>query len=111
MAFPGHILKDKRGSLGFSLQDITDHLAIPSNIINALESGDVSRIPESSFSAGFLRSYCNFLGIEAEMMIADLQKAIKSEKVKRKQKYAFEIEDLKFNAIDDTAIKRIQNAV
>ena len=86
MAFPGHILKDKRGNLGFSLQDITDHLAIPSDIINALESGDVSRIPESSFSAGFLRSYCNFLGIEAEMMIADLQKAIKSEKVKRNQK-------------------------
>ena len=35
-----------------------------------------SRIPESSFTSGFLRSYCNFLGVEAEMMIAELQKAI-----------------------------------
>lgn len=86
MSFPGHILKEKRENLGFSLQDITDHLAIPADIIHALESGDLSRIPESSFAAGFLRSYCNFLGIEAEMMIAELHKASKNAKVRRVRK-------------------------
>ena len=83
MAFPGHILKSKRESLGFSLQDITDHLSIPSDIITALESGQPMRNPESSFAVGFLRSYCSFLGLEAEMMIAELQKATKSRKSAR----------------------------
>lgn len=78
MAFPGHILREKRQSLGFSLQDITDHLSIPAIVINSLESGDLSHVPESSFATGFLRSYCTFLGIEAEMMIAELQKASRS---------------------------------
>lgn len=76
--FSGHILKEKRESLGFSYQHVSDHLSIPSEIIRALESGDPSRIPNSSFAAGFLRSYCRFLGIEAEMMIADFQKASKA---------------------------------
>ena len=83
MAFPGHILREKRENLGFSLQDITDHLSIPAEIITALESGDPSRMPDSGFTTGFLRSYCNFLGIEAEMMIADLQKATKSATARR----------------------------
>lgn len=86
LTFPGHILREKRENLGFSLQDITDHLSIPADIITALESGDLSRIPESGFAAGFLRSYCRFLGIEAEMMIAELQKASKNAKVKRSRK-------------------------
>ncbi|MBN4046794.1 helix-turn-helix domain-containing protein [bacterium AH-315-P07] len=90
MAFPGHILKQKRENLGFSLQEITDHLSIPADIIDALESGDPSRIPESSFTSGFLRSYCNFLGLEAEMMIADLQKASKTKHSKRLKAKALE---------------------
>ena len=77
------MLREKRETLGFSLQEITDHLSIPTEIIMALESGDPSRIPESGFTNGFLRSYCNFLGIEVEIMIADLQKATKSAVVRR----------------------------
>lgn len=69
--------------MGFSLQDITDHLSIPAEIIKALESGDPSRIPDSGFASGFLRSYCTFIGVEAEMMIADLQKATNNAVVRR----------------------------
>lgn len=86
MAFPGHILREKRESLGFSLQDITDHLSIPADVITSLESGDLSHVPEFSFATGFLRSYCKFLGIESEMMIAELQKATKSARRKSTSK-------------------------
>lgn len=74
MNFPGHILKEKRENLGFSHQDITDNLSISSDILMTLENGDLSRFPDSSYVIGFLRSYCNFLGIDAEMMIADFKK-------------------------------------
>jgi cytoskeleton protein RodZ len=74
VAFPGHILREKREILGFSSSDITEHLNISADIIRILESGDFSAIKNTSFLTGFLRSYCKFLGIEAEMMIADLQK-------------------------------------
>ena len=78
LSFPGHILKEKRELLGFSPSDITDHLSIPVDMIHTLESGDFSTGQGMSFATGFLRSYCNFLGIEAEMMIAALQKQCNS---------------------------------
>lgn len=80
MAFPGHILTEKRELLGFSPLDISTHLSIPVDIIRALESGDFSTLQGMSFTSGFLRSYCNFLGIEAEMMIAALQTYSKAHK-------------------------------
>lgn len=78
MAFPGNILREKRELLGFSPNDITRHLSIPAEMVHILENGDFSHLESISFATGFLRSYCNFLGIEAEMMIAALQKEAKT---------------------------------
>lgn len=82
MAFSGEILRRKREALGFSLQDITDHLSIPADIIRAFEASDVAALPNQGIADGFLRSYCNFLGIEAETMIAEFRLATRSRKVK-----------------------------
>lgn len=73
MTFPGITLQNKRERLGFSHQDITDHLSIPADVILAFESGNRDKFPDHIFAVGFLRSYCAFLGIEAESMIANLQ--------------------------------------
>jgi cytoskeleton protein RodZ len=80
LSFPGNILREKRESLGFSFQDITDHLSIPSDVIQAFESGDARILPKHTFAEGFLRSYCTFLGLEAEMMVAELQLVTKRQK-------------------------------
>ena len=83
MAFSGEILRIKRERLGFSLQDITDHLSIPADIIRAFESGDSFSLPQEGIADGFLRSYCNFLGIEAESMIAEFRLASRRSKKKK----------------------------
>ena len=78
LSFPGHILKEKRETLGFSHSDITKHLSIPVDMVLALESGDITTIHHLSYTTGFLRSYCNFIGIEPETMVAALQQQSKS---------------------------------
>lgn len=82
MAFSGEILRNKREQLGFSLQDITDHLSIPADVIRAFEAGDTIALPQEGIADGFLRSYCNFLGIEAESMIAAFRLANRRAKKK-----------------------------
>ncbi|MFP6583478.1 MAG: helix-turn-helix domain-containing protein [Candidatus Hydrogenedentota bacterium] len=77
MVFPGITLQNKREQLGFSRQDITDHLSIPADVILAFESADRDNFPDWIFAVGFLRSCCSFLGIEAESMIAELELATK----------------------------------
>ncbi len=103
MAFPGNILREKRELLGFSPNDITRHLSIPAEMVHILENGDFSQLESISFATGFLRSYCNFLGIEAEMMIAALQKEAKtpskSTNIAPKQRKTFDLPKFQLPAI------------
>jgi cytoskeletal protein RodZ len=103
MAFPGNILRQKRELLGFSRNYITRHLSIPAEMLHIFENGDFSQLESISFATGFLRSYCNFLGIEAEMMIAALQKEAKtpseSKNTAPKQRNTFDIPKFQLPAI------------
>jgi hypothetical protein len=67
-------LKVARETMGVALKDVSDGLKICEPYLIALEEKDYSRLPELVYSVGFLRSYCNFLGIDSVAMIAQLKR-------------------------------------
>lgn len=68
-AFPGHELRARREELGLSLEEAFEGTRIPVRQIVALESGDLLSMPGPCFVSGFLKTYCQFLQIDAQPYI------------------------------------------
>lgn len=64
--FPGYILTEAREERGLSLQDVHGRIHIPVLHLRALEAGDIEALPPETYAIGFLTSYCQFLGLDAE---------------------------------------------
>lgn len=69
MQSAGGILRDRRETLGLTLQQVSGKLNIRSGHLQALENGEIKNLPGTAYAVGFLRSYANFLGLPAEDMV------------------------------------------
>lgn len=67
--FPGHVLRERREALGYSLADIYVKVHIPPRYATALEEGDFAALGAPAYAQGFLATYCNFLELDAEPML------------------------------------------
>ena len=65
----GADLRMARERLNWPLPDVAAMLRIRQPHLEALEDGDLSRLPGNAFALGFLRSYANALGLDAEEML------------------------------------------
>jgi len=66
----GDELRGERATLGKSLLDVQRDLRVKAAYISAIENCDVSVFPNSSFVAGYVRSYARYLGLDAEDIFA-----------------------------------------
>jgi len=64
----GAALRARREQLGWSLPDIAAWLRIKLSYLEALEGGQVSKLPGNAYALGFLRAYSGVLGLDAEDM-------------------------------------------
>lgn len=62
--FPGDVLRGAREELGLTHADVHEQLHISINYVRAIEAGDLDQLPSTTFTAGFIRSYCGLLGLE-----------------------------------------------
>lgn len=62
----GDELRGERATLGKSLLDVQRELRVKAAYISAIENCDVSVFPNSSFVAGYVRSYARYLGLDSE---------------------------------------------
>lgn len=65
----GEILRRTRVHYGQSLQQIEAVLRIRASQLEALEQGDVSRLPGRVYAIGFVRSYSEYLGLDGDKMV------------------------------------------
>lgn len=65
-AFQGNDLKQRREELGLSVYEVYRNTRIPARFIEAVERADVPALPEECYTVGFLKTYCVFLGLDAE---------------------------------------------
>ena len=65
-SFTGEALRARRVEFGFTQADIYRLIHIPCTYIDALERGDLRALPGPTYARGFLRTYCEFLELDAE---------------------------------------------
>ena len=67
----GQLLREERVERGLSLEDVVETTRIRKHHLEALERDDFTALPGDVFVKGYLRAYAAFLGVEADLMIAD----------------------------------------
>lgn len=65
----GDVYARARHSYGLSIDQAAQQTLIRSDIIAAIEAGDAEKLPSRVYTIGFLRSYADFLGLDADKMI------------------------------------------
>ncbi|HEX4918725.1 MAG TPA: RodZ domain-containing protein [Limnobacter sp.] len=67
---PGEILRAAREKAGYSLADISAQTKINERQLEAIESGDLGRLPPETFAKAFIKSYCKALRMDPAPVIA-----------------------------------------
>lgn len=66
----GVTLRNARARRNIDLKRAATELRIRAEFLDALEKGDYARLPGRAYAFGFIRSYANYLGLDAERAIS-----------------------------------------
>ncbi len=69
MKITGELLKAERLRQGIAVADIASSLKLSSRIITSIESGDIKELPAKTFIRGFVKSYAQFLKLDADLIL------------------------------------------
>lgn len=73
MARLGDALRTQRERMGITLEQAAEDTRIRDKFLRALESGDYQTLPGVVYTKGFLRNYADYLGLDPDQLIAQLQ--------------------------------------
>lgn len=76
-AFPGHELRARREELGFSSDDVYRRIRVPAQFVESIEAGAVHNLPAACYSVGFLKTYCQLLGLEPNRYVDTYQACVR----------------------------------
>lgn len=65
----GSMLRHAREQHGLDLFSVASALRIQVSHLDAIESGDFQRLPGATYAVGFLRSYADYLGLDAGTVV------------------------------------------
>ena len=74
----GHKLKQAREEQRISLENASESTRIRVPYLQALEAGDMARLPSPVQARGFLRNYAEYLGLDFDRMLDELRAESKS---------------------------------
>ncbi|UUX52208.1 DUF4115 domain-containing protein [Nisaea acidiphila] len=69
----GGTLRRGRQEKDLSLQDVAQQLRIQRSYLQALETGDFDNLPGLTYAIGYVRSYSQLVGLDAEKLITDFK--------------------------------------
>ncbi len=67
-------LKEARESQGLSLDEVHEQTKINKEFLQALEEGEIERLPHPVYAKGFLQNYARFLGLDWQKMGEDFSR-------------------------------------
>lgn len=67
----GKTLKDAREAKGYSISQIADMTRMMSSIVEGLENEDFSRIAAPIYGRGFVKLYCEAVGLDPKPLVAE----------------------------------------
>lgn len=75
----GQVLEQARDRAGLEITDVEDRTKIRGKYLRALESEDWGELPSSAYAKGFLRTYAQLLGLDAETLVDEYRRQVESE--------------------------------
>jgi cytoskeletal protein RodZ len=69
----GETLRKAREEKGVGINDVARDTNIAQRYLAALEAEDFAQFPAEAYALGFLKNYCEYLGLDAEKLIASLK--------------------------------------
>lgn len=72
----GAQLREARMQANRSLQDVADNLRIRKIYIEAIEEGNLKRIPSETYARGYIKIYCNFLQVDYWRLLESAQQNV-----------------------------------
>lgn len=83
----GEQLRQGRERLGLSVSAIADEQHLRPSVIQAIENGDYSKIDSELFLKGYVRAYARQVGLDADAVIADLNRELEPARQQREQEH------------------------
>lgn len=83
----GTQLKKAREARGLDVSDIANAQHLRTVVIEAIEAGDYSKIDSELFLKGYVRAFAGQVGLDADSIIADLDKELEPLREQRKQEF------------------------
>ncbi len=74
--FPGDELQQAREALELSLEEVYHQLHIPTRFVEALETCQFDDLPSSCYVIGFLKTYCQHLGLPHDRFVNSYQACV-----------------------------------
>ncbi|RDE23013.1 helix-turn-helix domain-containing protein [Motiliproteus coralliicola] len=68
---PGERLRQAREQQQLSLADVSERLKLSETQLEALENGDIQKLPGLAFVRGYLRGYSKLLGLDADQLVEE----------------------------------------
>lgn len=65
----GCLLAEARKAKNFTVEQVSDQLKIPVQMITALENNDIEVLPASTYTQGYIRTYAKFLLIDEQSVL------------------------------------------
>ena len=79
----GRYLTQQRELRGVSRADVATATKIPVNLLAALETGEVERLPERIFVVNYIRAYAQVIGLESQEAVLRFEEIDKSLQTER----------------------------
>ncbi len=76
----GEVLADARQRAGLDLADVADRTKIRSRYLAALEGERWEELPSLAYGKGFLRTYAELLGLDAETLVDEYRRQVEAER-------------------------------
>lgn len=72
----GSTLAATRQTKNYTVDDVREHLKIPHDVIEAIESNNIEALPAAIFTQGYLRAYAKFLEISEDDILEAYNRAV-----------------------------------
>ncbi|AGH96732.1 helix-turn-helix domain-containing protein [Pseudobdellovibrio exovorus] len=78
MKITGELLKAERVNQKLSVSEVAHSLKLTQRVVNALEAGDLDKLPAKAFVRGFVKSYAELLKMDSESVLRQFQEEMGS---------------------------------
>lgn len=104
----GESLKQKRKERNLSLKEAENATSIRTNLLQAIEEGEVSKLISPVYAQGFIKQYSAYLGVDSEKMFRENPEIFNRHLA---QEFSYGIGTLEMRGNPGASVKWVPNAI